>query len=200
MPSRTGEYRAEVAERAEKYLGKPMKELDYSAMIRDLVEGAVKYSIEMPSDFMMVGKSLVTIEGIGKEIDPELDVLGEASPYVYELLKQRYSPVRLGNELLRGVEQLSRAGYDMPLQVREVLEDLRLGRLTVRAVDPAAAHNFDRLGRRLFSGAVVGSLALGGAVLASTPSRTALGIVLLILGAVVWTGHIYLDSRRGKRG
>ena len=45
-------------------------------------------------------------------------------------------PQRLGNELWRGVEQLSRAGYDMPMQVREVLEDLRLGRLVLRTEDP----------------------------------------------------------------
>ncbi|RYG64894.1 hypothetical protein EON77_19190, partial [bacterium] len=87
--------------------------------------------------------------------------------------------MRLGNELLRGVEQLSRAGYDLPLLVREVLEDLRLGRLTVRAVDPSHAHAFDRLGRRIFSGVVVASLALGGAHLATSPGRTVLGVVLL---------------------
>ena len=53
----------------------------------------------------------MTMEGIGRELDPNLDVFGEASPYFFELLKQRYSPQRIGNELWRGFEQLSRAGY-----------------------------------------------------------------------------------------
>jgi ubiquinone biosynthesis protein len=191
------EYRAEVSMLAEKYLGKPLKEIDLSAMIRDLVQGALKYGIEIPTDFMLVGKSLMTIEGIGKQLDPDLDVFGEATPYFIELLKARYSPQRLGNELWRGVEQLSRAGYDMPMQVREVLEDLRLGRLTVRTPDPGVPFAADRLGRRIYSGLVVLALVGSGTVLVSNPTHDVLGIVMLVLAALVWLGHALLDVRRG---
>jgi len=191
------EYRAEVSMLAEKYLGKPLKEIDLSAMIRDLVQGALKYGIEIPTDFMLVGKSLMTIEGIGKQLDPDLDVFGEATPYFLELLKARYSPQRLGNELWRGVEQLSRAGYDMPMQVREVLEDLRLGRLAVRAPDPGLPRAADRLGRRVFSGLVVLSLVGSGTLLLTSPAHDTLGIVMLVLAGVVWLVHSLLDLQRG---
>src|SRR4029079_14648608 len=130
------EYRAEVALLAEKYVGKPLKEIDLSAMIRDLVQGAMKYGLEIPPDFMLVGKALMTIEGIGKQLDPDHDVFSEAQPHFLRLLRQRYSPQRLGNDLIRGVEQLSRAGYDVPLQAREVLEDLRLRGLGLKTADP----------------------------------------------------------------
>ena len=40
-----------------------------SAMIADLVKGATKYGLEIPADFLLVGKSIMTIEGIGKEIE-----------------------------------------------------------------------------------------------------------------------------------
>src|SRR5262249_5347629 len=90
------EYRAEAALLAEKYLGKPLKEVELSAMIRDLVQGAMKYGIEIPTDFMLVGKALMTVEGIGKQIDPDLDVFGEAQPYFFDLMRKRYSPQRLG--------------------------------------------------------------------------------------------------------
>ena len=74
------EYRAEVRELADKYLGKPLKEIELSGLIRDLVQGAMKYGLEIPTDFLLVGKALMTVEGIGKELDPDLDVFGEASP------------------------------------------------------------------------------------------------------------------------
>jgi len=146
---------------------------------------------------MLVGKSLMTIEGIGKQLDPDLDVFGEATPYFLELLKARYSPQRLGNELWRGVEQLSRAGYDMPMQVREVLEDLRLGRLAVRAPDPGLPRAADRLGRRVFSGLVVLSLVGSGTLLLTSPAHDTLGIVMLVLAGVVWLVHSLLDLQRG---
>lgn len=193
------EYRAEAAMLAEKYLGKPLKEIELSAMIRDLAQGAMKYGIEIPTDFMLVGKALMTVEGIGKEIYPELDVFGEASPYFFDLMKQRYSPQRLGNELWRGVEQLSRVGYDMPLQAREVLEDLRLGRMQIKAEDPGLPAAADRLGRRLFSGMIVATLVGSGAYLMRAPDHQTLAIVLMVLAAFVWIVHALRDIARAAQ-
>jgi len=190
------EYRAEVAVLAEKYLGKPLKEIDLGAMLRDLVQGAMKYGIEIPPDFMMIGKTLMTLDGIGKELDPDLDIFGEATPFFTELLMKRYSPQRIGNDLMRGVEQLSRAGYDMPLQLREVLDDLRLGRLAVRAPDPPLALATERLGRRVFSGLYVAALTFGGAYLLRGDEKL-LGALFLVVGVLVWGGHAFLDWRRG---
>ncbi len=191
------EYRGEVALLAEKYLGKPLKEIDLSAMIRDLVQGAMKYELEIPTDFMMVGKALMTVEGIGKQLDPDLDVFGEAQPYFVKLLRQRYSPQRIGNELIRGVEQLSRAGYDVPLQAREVLEDLRLGRLQVKTPDPAFPLAADRLGRRVFSGLVVASSTVGGATVFAHDHL--LGGILLACAGTVLVLHLAADLRRGRK-
>jgi ubiquinone biosynthesis protein len=194
------EYRAEVALLTEKYLGKPLREIELSAMIRELVQGAIKYGLEIPTDFMLVGKALMTVEGIGKQLDPDLDVFGETAPYFLEILRKRYSPVRLGNELWRGVEQLSRAGYDMPMQVREVLEDLRLGRTALRAEDPGLPPAADRLGRRLFSGLTTAALVLGGVSLMRDDRHDQLGVALLVVAALVWGAHVATDFRRGGRG
>jgi ubiquinone biosynthesis protein len=193
------EYRAEVSMLAEKYLGKPLAQIELSAMIRDLVQGAIKYGLEIPTDFMLVGKALMTVEGIGKEIDPELDVFGEAAPYFFELMRKRYSPVRLGNELWRGVEQLSRAGYDMPMQVRDVLEDLRLGRMVLRTEDPGLPEAADRLGRRVFSGLLVLALVGGGVLLVHDGRHETEGSALLVVAALVWLLHTARDIRRGLK-
>jgi ubiquinone biosynthesis protein len=186
------EYRATVALLAEKYIGKPLKELELSAMIRDLVQGAMKYGLEIPPDFMLVGKALMTIEGIGKELDPDLDVLGEASPYFMNIMKQRYSPERLGNELWRGMEQLSRVGYDVPMQVREVLDDVRLGRLSVKFENAALDAVTDRLGKRLFAGLTCAALIGSASYLASRSKE--LTVVLYVLAALVF----FHDMRRRK--
>ncbi|MBS2013348.1 MAG: AarF/ABC1/UbiB kinase family protein [Deltaproteobacteria bacterium] len=190
------EYRAEVALLAEKYLGKPLKEIELSAMIRDLVQGAMKYGLEIPTDFMLVGKALMTIEGIGKQLDPDLDVFGEAQPYFLAIMKQRYSPQRLGNELIRGVQQLSAASYDVPLQAREVLEDLRLGRLVLNTTDPALPLAQDRLGRRIFSGLVVAGSTVGGAVV--WPHHVPVATALFAVSATVLVLHVLRDSRRSS--
>jgi ubiquinone biosynthesis protein len=191
------EFRAEVSVLAEKYLGKPLQDIQVSAMIGDLVKAALKFDIEIPSDFMLVGKALMTIEGIGKELDPQLDVFAEAQPLFTDILKRRYSPARLGNELLRGVEQLSRAGYDLPMQLREVLDDLRLGRLGVQATDANMPRALDRLGRRVFTGMFVATTLASGAFLLNARVHPAIAYTFLVVAVVVWLSHALLDMRRG---
>ena len=189
-------YRAEASMLAEKYLGRQIKEIELSAMIRDLVGGATKYGIEIPADFLMVGKALMTLEGVGKEIDPDLDVFEESKPYFFELLKKRYSPERMLNELWRVAERMSGAAYDMPQQAREVLEDLRLGRLTVKTASTDGPAAMDRLGRRLFSGVVTAALVLAGAMLVQKPETQTLGTLLLGAAAAVCVVHVVRDLRR----
>src|SRR5262249_19150656 len=100
-------FRTEVARLSDIHLGKPIKELELSAMIRDLVQGAIKFDIEMPVEMMMVGKSLMTVEGIGKSIYPELDVFEEARPFLLKLIMSRYSPDKIGLKLLRVASKMS---------------------------------------------------------------------------------------------
>ncbi len=191
-------YRAEVAFLADKYLNKPLKEIELSAMISDLVQGATKYGLEIPADFLLVGKALMTIEGIGKEIHPELDVFEEARPYFMDLLKQRYAPERVATDMWRGLERLSTAAYDLPQQMREVLDDLRLGRLSLRTHDPEDHKMVDRLGRRIFAGLVVATFVFSGTWLVSGESVALqyVGGLMLAFGVVWMFWHVLLDLRR----
>jgi ubiquinone biosynthesis protein len=194
------EYRGYVATLAEKYLGKPIAQIEVSALIGDLVHGALKYGIEIPTDFMLVGKALMTIEGIGKQLDPNLDIMGEAAPHFAALLKRRYSPQRLGNDLWRTVEQISRAGAGMPVQLREVLDDLRLGRTSVHVALEDLPQLADRLGRRLFSGVVVAALILSGALMLMRPGRETHAYVFFGLAGFGWAIHWLRDGDKKKSG
>lgn len=190
-------FRAEVGVLSEKYLGRPLAEVELSALIRDLVQGAVKYEIDMPVELMMVGKALMTVEGIGKEIYPELDVWTELRPYFIRLVRERYSPQRLGRELLRTVNQLRANAGELPGQINDILNDLRAGRLAVRTADTAVAAAGDRLGRRLFSGIMSAALLGAGTALLIAGVHGGLATGFLIAAAILVALHLRADwSRR----
>jgi ubiquinone biosynthesis protein len=188
-------FRAEVALLSEKYLGKPLKEIELAAMIGDLVGGGKKFGLEIPPEFLMMGKAIMTIEGVGKEIYPDLDVFGECKPFFIELLKRRYSPERLGNELWRGIERVGGAAYDLPNLARDVLEEARLGRLTVNTTDSMLPNTVDRLGRRIYSGFVTVAFVTSGTWLI-TRGYDYLGTSLLGFGIVVMLTHVFFDLVR----
>jgi ubiquinone biosynthesis protein len=189
-------FRAEVSVLSEKYIGRALRDIQLSALIRDLVDAATRYGLEIPTDFMLVGKALMTIEGIGRELDPDLDILQEAKPHFLEILRKRYGPEQIGNEMLRGIERFAGVAQNVPLYLQEVLDDLRMGRLEIRTTDAHAAPALDRLGRRFFSGLVVASLNItaGLALISSWPWRewAAGGLLFAAWGA--WAAHVSKDA------
>jgi ubiquinone biosynthesis protein len=189
-------FRAEVGRLAGRYLGRPLKEVEVSALIRDLVQGAVKFDIEMPTELLMVGKALMTVEGVGKEIDPDLDVWTVLRPYFLKLLWKRYHPERMGRELLRLAGQLGTAAANLPRQLHHILEDLQHGRLEVRVRDPALPAAGDRLGRRIYAAVTAAAFTLAGAHLVAGTRHEEIGIVLLALAAAQLLVHLVRDLRR----
>jgi ubiquinone biosynthesis protein len=190
-------YRADVAELADKYLGRQLKEIELALLMRDIIQGASRHGLEVPPDFLMVAKALMTVEGVAREVYPTLDVFAQARPHILELIRKRYSPQRIGNEVWRGLEKLSAVAYEMPGQLNEVLDDLRLGRLMLKVSVGEFPRTLDRLGRRLFAGMVVATFVTSGTALLAMGRHTILALALLAVGFASLVGHIVLDLRRG---
>jgi ubiquinone biosynthesis protein len=192
------ELEAEVAVLADRYLGKPLKDIELSGLMRDLIGGAVKYGLEMPPDFVLVGKALMTVEGIGRQVHPNLDVFEEVKPYFLKLLWMRYSPEKMSQELIRGMSRLGGAAADMPLQVAEILEDLRRGDLSMTVHDKELPRALDRLGRRVFSGFVVSMCLASGAYLVAH-QHTVLGATMLSISTLWAASHTALVAWLGRQ-
>jgi ubiquinone biosynthesis protein len=186
-------FRAEVELLADKYLGRPLKEIETSALIRDLVQGAIKYEIDMPVEVLMVGKALMTVEGIGKQLDPDLDVLGELKPMLVKVVAARYSPERLARDGLRAARALGDAAVALPGQLTDVLEDARAGRLAVFARDPETAAATERLGRRIFSAVLAAALLACATALIAVDRARDLAIVLYVLAIGIVVLHLVRD-------
>ncbi|MBL8677546.1 MAG: AarF/ABC1/UbiB kinase family protein [Myxococcales bacterium] len=198
-------YRADVAMLARKYLGKSLKDIEMSALITDLIQGAIRHGIDMPPDFLMVGKSLMTLEGIGRQLDPDLDVFNAAKPHFLRLLAKRYSPEKVSGDLLRAAVRMSGLAGTMPEQVGEILEDLRKGHLSMKTVDPGLPLAAERLGKQVYTGLTVASMVFAGGLLLATDRHVWLGYLLFVGAGVTaffhqirqwWTGT-QLRSGRG---
>jgi ubiquinone biosynthesis protein len=173
-------YDAEVSRLAEKYLRKRLEDIELSGFLRDLIGGAVKYGVEVPADFMMVGKALMTMEGIARQIYPKLNVAEEVRPYLADILSHRYSPERLTGDLMHLLNRFSASASELPGLADELLEDLRRGRLAVEVKQPSAQHAYERLGKRIFGGTLLGaSLITAGILFASHRDPLAWGLLAL---------------------
>ena len=186
-------FRTDVETLGRKYLGRRLQEIALAGLVRDLIWGAVKHGIDMPADFMLVGRALMTMEGTGRQIHPDLDIVGEARPHLLRLVARRYAPDRLTGDFVRTAMRVSSMAGTMPEQVNEILEDLRKGHLTLNSSDPALPPALDRLGRRVYSGLTVSALIAGGAVLIALDRHPLVGIGMFAVAALVAGGHLVRD-------
>jgi ubiquinone biosynthesis protein len=177
-------FEAEVMRLSEKYLNKRLQDVEFAELIRDLAGGAMRYGIEVPPDFMLVGKALMTVEGIARQIYPQLNVAAEVRPYLEDILGARYSPERITNDLLNLAARLGSTATELPGLADDLLEDLRRGRLTLEVRQTSLLHAHERLGRRIFTGLLLGSTVIAAAVLLAT--RHTLPGWLMLGGAATW--------------
>lgn len=132
-----------VAHAEDWFAGKTISEIEFSRVLGDLITLALRHRVRMPPDYTMTFKAIITMEGVGKQLRPDLDVLTAARPYVGRLIAQRYQPRRILETGYAAVRDLADMLGTVPETTRAVLEDLRAGR-TVVNVDSAQLDDWRR--------------------------------------------------------
>jgi len=177
-------FEADVSRLADKYLGRKLEDVAFAELLRDLTSASLTYGIEMPSELLMVGKAMMTVEGIARQIYPEIDLVREIRPYFAEIVGYRYSPERITSDLLHVAARFANAATEFPARADDILEDLRQGRMSAVVRQPNLARATDRLGRRIGHALFCSALVLGGSWLWST-AHPEEGMALIGLG-IVW--------------
>ena len=193
-------FEAEVTQLVDRYMGRRLVDIEMSSLLRDLMGGAVRYGLELPTDLIMMAKSLVTVEGIARQIYPDLNLVEELRPHLMEVVSARYSPERLTSDLLHLANRLSNVAGEFPARAEDILEDLRQGRLRIETLQPSVGSAMERAARRLQSGVVAGALILGGCLLfphTLWAAGTLLSLAALTL-AYTWISMWVSRGRRAK--
>lgn len=189
----------DVARLADKYLGRKLGDVPVSDLIRDLAKTAMKFGLETPADLLMVGKALMTVEGIARQIYPTLDIVEEMRPYFTDLVGYRYSPEKLTSDLVHIATRFAKAAADYPARIDEILEDLRQGRLSLDVRQPTQLQAQERLGRRVFSGFLVAALIVSGTLLFDSHPWVSGGMLALAASWTFFSG-VALAFGRGRLG
>ncbi|MFC2075100.1 ABC1 kinase family protein [Bdellovibrionota bacterium] len=113
-------------------LGLPLKDVNVGKLVRDLAIAASKYNIRMSQDLMLLSRALLTIEGVGRNLDPEFDLFGEMGEFVREIVKSRYSPQRITKELLWMAQDMTSFLKVLPRQLKHLLTRLANDEFSMR--------------------------------------------------------------------
>lgn len=125
-------FERDVVDIAERYIvGLPLSEIQIGTLFAEIVAGATRHQVRMPTDFTMMFKAIITTEGMAKAIAPDLDPVEMARPYIEEMITQRYSPDRIKQQALADFGVLSRMFRNLPNSVPDLIEEIRGGKIAI---------------------------------------------------------------------
>ncbi|GIW47322.1 MAG: ubiquinone biosynthesis protein UbiB [Deltaproteobacteria bacterium] len=121
------EFRSDVVDICERHFGKPLKFIELGTFIKDLLEGALRHRIRIPHEYALMCKALITMEGVGKKLDPDINIFKESYPYLIDIFKKRYSLNRLSKDLLTAFVTVSQLLQEIPPQLKETINNIERG-------------------------------------------------------------------------
>jgi ubiquinone biosynthesis protein len=133
---------------------------DVSAIMRD-------HHIVLPADLALLFKALITLEGLGRRLDPGFRLVDHLRPFVRRVIFARYEPGTMTKRLRHGLMDALAAIGGLPSDLTRLVRDARRGRLRIefdlKRLDHFG-HQIDRSTNRLTLGVVTAALIVGSSI------------------------------------
>jgi ubiquinone biosynthesis protein len=175
------------------FVKKSLNELDSSAVANDFLETANEFKIKLNGDYIVLFKALGSIEGLVRQMAPDINVSTLIRPIVEDFISRKISSKNLIIESLGGLLGVRSFLKQIPNQVEQILHDAESGYTQIRLVAPeidkipSILHNF--AGRVILSLFAMTMTLCGLVILTQTIQsklQLVLGIVSGSFAAIAW--------------
>jgi ubiquinone biosynthesis protein len=192
MPStiRLDELEAAVRTVCEPYFTRPLSQISIAELVVKLFQTARRFELTLQPQLILLQKTLLNIEGVGRMLDPEIDIWAVAHPVLRRILRERYSLRSTLRDVRRRLPEWIHTAPRVPELVRDALRQVASGERREIA-DPRALllpHEEARRTRRLLACGMLGSSLLICAALVGTLAPRGLwpAVVAAVLGVVAF--------------
>ncbi|TDX48005.1 ABC1 kinase family protein [Orenia marismortui] len=152
----------------DEYHGVALEEIDLSTIMNRLLDLSFKYKIKLPVEFILLVKSLVTVEGVVAKVDPEFDILTVARPFAKQIIKERLSPKRLAKETTEKLQEITKYLSDLPKEIHNFFSLIQEEDLEIKfnhiGLDPLIS-KMDIITNRLSISLIISALIIGSSLI-----------------------------------
>ncbi len=164
---RVDELEAAVRTVCEPYFSRPLSQISVAELVAKLFQTAQRFELTLQPQLILLQKTLLNIEGVGRMLDPDIDIWAVAHPVLKRILRERYHPKRVANEIRRRLPEWLRAAPQMPGLAYEFLQNTVAGQTQVHfaSTDLQKLHGEAQHVRKLVAGGMLGGSLLMAATL-----------------------------------
>jgi ubiquinone biosynthesis protein len=173
----------DLGELAFDYVDLPLKDLKIGVLLRRLSAILREHSIVLPVDLTLLFKALISLEGLGRQYDPEFRLIERVKPFLERAMRDRYQPAEAARRAQATLGDFFGLVTSMPRDLARLVKDARHGRMRV----DLDLKRLDSFGDRLDSaidratiGIMTASLVIGSSIVMTVAEGpTLFGVPLL---------------------
>ncbi len=197
-----GKLAADVVEFVFNYASMQLKDVKVGDLLSELTVLMREHSLVMPSDLTILFKAMITLEGLGRQLDPQFEMVPHLTPFVKHVLRERYSPAAVLKRGQHGLKDMLSIVTEVPRDLARLLKEARRGRVKID-LDLKRLDRFgqvlDRSVSRLTLGIMTASLVIGSSIVMTVSGGIKVfGLVGFLLAFINSIWLIFSIWRSGK--
>ncbi len=130
--TRVDEFESAIRTVSEPIFDKPLKDISFGGFLLTLFQTARRFNMEIQPQLVLLQKTLLSIEGLGRQLDPDLDLWKTAKPYLENWMKQRIGLNAFASKMRYNLPRLLEQLPELPHLIQDTLHKANHGELKVR--------------------------------------------------------------------
>ncbi len=168
--SETNESRlaSDVSELVYSYDDLRLKDVKLGNLLIDISGLLRENRLILPADLTLLFKTLITLEGLGQQLDPMFHMLDHVTPFVEQVFLDRYRPATLVKRGRKSLRELGEVLVGLPRDFARLIREARRGRIRIDLDLKRLDHfgqQLDRSSNRLTMGILTASLVIGSSII-----------------------------------
>lgn len=197
----------DIEEMLDVYAGRALGELSLGALFTSITDAMARHRLKLPADLMLLVKAVTTIEGVGRRLDPSLEMIEHATPFVQRLVEQRYTPSAVMLRTAAAGQELLGALRTLPADLVEITGRIRAEGMQVQFVHRNLdffVREMDRSSNRLSFAVVIAAIVIASSIMVHAGAGPhvfgypALGLAGFVTAAILGIGLVIGILRSGR--
>lgn len=189
------------------YYETPLQQIEIGRMLMEFIGLITTYNIRIQPDLLLLVKSLVLIEGIGRKLDPDFNMVEHLRPFMDSVTRQNVSPLSVARNIHKIAKSYFNLAGTLPRDLKEIINRMNRNKFKIdlehRGLERFIA-DFDRSINRLSSSMILAALIIASSIMMQTEKGPILfGLpILAFLGytvaGVIGLWLVYAIIRSGR--
>ena len=162
-----GQLETEVEAFVDQYHGVPLAQLSLGQMLADVSAILREHRLGLPPDLALLIKAFISLEGMGRNLDPGFHMATETLPVLQQVVRRRYRPEALAGRAWTALRRMLATAEQLPDDIGRLLRNARRGHLQV-GIELAhlkrVGDQIDRSANRLAMALVIAALIIGSSI------------------------------------